>query len=220
VAEAWYTLAIGDRIARSAELNGFLFYFALDEKVKEMPVSRLIVAFTLFLGLPLYAGCSDDQPDNLLTNPGFEERDEHQRAAGWSLAQHAGRDAYKFDFDKAAAASGNLGFRLEQYADQAYGVVKQEVELPEGKGERFRFAAMLKSRDIKERKGLRITLTCLGKRGRVLKQYKSEPLIGTNDWQRVVLEGDIPKGTISLRAGILLQSIGTGWVDDAHLVVN
>ena len=81
-------------------------------------------------------------------------------------------------------------------------------------------AAMLKSRDIKEGKGFRITLTCLGKGGRVLKQYKSEPVIGTSDWQRVVLEGDIPRGTISLRAGILLQSIGTGWVDDAHLVVN
>lgn len=197
-----------------------MYRFPADEKVWPMSLSKLIVAISVSVALLLHVGCGQSDPDNLLANPGFEERDGNQRPAGWSLAQHAGSDAYKFNFDKGVVFSGNQGFRFEQYADQAYGILKQEVELPEGKGERFSFAAMLKSRDIEDGRGLRLTLTCLGSGGRVLKQYKSEPLHGTNEWQRVVLEGAIPKGTNSLRAGVLLQSIGTGWVDDARLVVN
>lgn len=185
-----------------------------------MQVVRAIFAISVLIAIPLHVGSDPVQSDNLLVNPEFEERKENQRLAAWSFSQHAGKGAYKFDLDTAAAFKGSQSLRFEQYADQAWGIVRQDIALSEEESERFSFTAMLKTRDIAEGRGWRLTLTCLGKGGRVLKQYKSESLNGTNDWKRVVLEDAIPKGTTTLRAGIILQSVGTGWVDDAYLGVN
>ncbi|GAB5452560.1 MAG: hypothetical protein Hals2KO_28880 [Halioglobus sp.] len=174
---------------------------------------------TILLTAPLQANSAEQEPANLLENPGFEERKANQNAVAWSAKRHAGSTAYKFDLDTVVFFKGKQSYRIEQHADQDYGMVKQKVMLPNKKAERFTFSAMLKTQGIVDRIGWRLTVNCLAKSGRVLEQFQSEPLHGTNDWQKITLEEDLPKGTARIDVGIILQSIGTGWVDEAYLAV-
>jgi hypothetical protein len=111
-------------------------------------------------------------------------------------------------------------YRIEQHADQVFGIVKQHVVLPDKESKTFLFTAMLKTKDVAAGRGWRLVLNCRAKNSRILKQFQSEPMNGTTDWKKVTLEGDLPKGTVKVDAGIMLQSVGIGWVDDTYLSVD
>lgn len=168
----------------------------------------------------LLASCSKPQPPNLLVNSGFEEQLENKKPVAWRTVQHAGKAAYKYDVDAEVFVEGIKSYRIEQYAKQAYGMVKQTVVLPEGENKTFSLTAMLKVKDIAVGEGLKLVLNCRGSGNAILKQYKSPPLTGTADWLKVTLEGEIPKGTVRFGVGIMLQSVGVAWVDDTYLSIN
>ena len=144
----------------------------------------------------------------------------NKRPVAWRAAQHAGKIAYTYELDTEIAFDGMRSYRIEQYADQAYGIVKQILVLPDKQHNAFSFTAMLKTKDVAAGMGLKLVVNCIGKRNWILKQYQSESTNGTTDWQKVTLEGDIPKDTVKLDVGIMLGSLGVGWVDEAYLGVN
>jgi hypothetical protein len=163
--------------------------------------------------------CTNLQPPNLLVNSGFEELRENEKPVAWGASQHAGKMAYSHAIDTEIVFNDMHSYKMEQHADQAYGIVKQMVLLPDKKSKTFSFSAMLKTQDVAAGMGWRLVLNCIGESNGILKQYQSEPMNGTTDWQKVTLVGDIPKGTVKFGTGIMLGSLGAGWVDDAHLSV-
>jgi hypothetical protein len=168
----------------------------------------------------LLVSCTNSQPVNLLVNPGFEELTEKQKPVAWRTSQHAGKTAYKYEIDSEVVFDEMHSYRIEQHIDQAYGMVQQSVVLPDKESKTFLFTAMMKTKDVAAGRGWLVSLTCKNGNNSILKQFQSEPMIGTTDWQKVTLEGDIPKGTVKFSVGILLGSLGTGWVDDTSLSVN
>lgn len=185
-----------------------------------MKIPDLVLITCVMITTPLFVSCVNDGPQNLLLNPGFEERADNQKPVAWTVSQHAGKKAYKYELDTDVFSQGKQSFRIEQYTDQAYGLVKQTSVLPGTENRNVIFTAMLKADDVDSGKGWRLVLNCRAENSRVLKQYQSESLDGTTDWKKVTLEGEIPEGTVKFDAGIMLQSQGTGWVDDVYLGVN
>ncbi len=189
-------------------------------KILIMKILRLVLFVSACVATALLVSCSSPQPPNLLINPGFEEQKENKKPLAWKTAQHAGKIAYKYDVDSEVVGEGVQSYRIEQYANQTYGIVKQTVVLPDGENRTFSFTAMLRVRGVAPGAGLQLVLNCRDSNTRIVKQYKSLPLSGTANWQKVTLEGDIPKGTAKFGVGIMLGSVGTGWMDDIYLGVN
>jgi hypothetical protein len=187
--------------------------------MKSLPVAFTKINPAMIVAAAMLISCGDSQPPNLLVNPGFEELTKNGRPAAWRAAQHAGKIAYTYELDAETVFDGVHSYKIEQYAEQAYGIVKQIRQLPDEQNKAFSFTAMLKTKDVAPGMGLKLTVNCIGNNSRILKQYLSEPTNGTTDWQKVTLEGDIPKGTVKLDIGIMLGTFGVGWVDETYLGV-
>jgi hypothetical protein len=175
----------------------------------------------------MFVSFAESKPANLLINPGFEELTEKQRPVAWKNSQHAGVRAYSYAIDKEEVFEELQSYRIEQNADQVYGMVKQFVASPDRKSKTFSFTAMLKTKDIDAGTsrdygavGFKLVINCIDANRATLKQYKSDPITGSTDWQKVTLEGDIPKGTVKFSIGIMLLSVGVGWVDATYFGVN
>ena len=168
----------------------------------------------------LLGSCADPGPPNLLVNPGFEDLLENQKPIAWRTSQHAGTVAYNYAIDTHDVVEGKHSYKIEQHADQYYGIVKQTVALADRKRKTFLYTAMLKTKDVEPGSGLQLVVNCKGKNYSVLKQYQSESVVGNTDWQKITIEGDIPKGTIEFNVGIMLGTLGVAWIDDTSFSVN
>jgi hypothetical protein len=167
----------------------------------------------------MLVSCTEPMPPNLLLNSSFEELTEKQKPVAWGHSQHAGKVAYTYQIDTEVAFDGMQSYRIEQYAKQAYGIVKQSLVLSDRKSKTFSFTAMLKTKDVVAGNGWKLVLNCRGSNNNILKQFQSEPMNGSTDWQKVSLEGDIPKGTVKFGVGIMLMSQGAAWVDATYFSV-
>lgn len=183
-------------------------------------IKLTVITSIFFSSLLSLAACDFYEPTNLLINPDFEELTKKKTALGWQTGQHAGEKAYNYDLDSEVVFEGKYSFRIEQYKDQVYGIVSQPTLLPDRKNKKFTFTAMLKTKDVKVGDGWRLVVNCKAEDSYILKQYQSEPLNGTTEWQKVTLEGEIPEETTKLDSGIMLQSLGTGWADNVDLRVD
>jgi hypothetical protein len=184
-----------------------------------MNTLKLVQFVLACIATAMLVSCAESIPPNLLLNSSFEELTEKQKPVAWRPSQHAGKVAYTYQIDTEVAYDGKQSYRVEQYAEQAYGIVRQSLKLSDRKSKTFSFTAMLKTKDVVAGDGWKLVLTCRGRNNNILKQFKSEPMNGSTDWQKVILEGDIPKGTVKFVVGIMLSSQGTAWVDAAYLSV-
>lgn len=175
----------------------------------------------LYLSLFAATSCDTYQPSNQFKNHDFEEPLKNGSPSNWYTGQHAGETAYKYTIDNKIFKKGKQSFKMEQFKSQVYGIIDQSVILPKKRNnKKFVFSAMLKTKDVTSKLGWRLVVNCRRKDSYIIKQIQSKPIFGTTDWTKVTLEADIPKDTYKLDAGIMLQSIGIGWVDDASLIID
>lgn len=194
--------------------------YALTLKILIMNILKSVLFFSTCAVAVLLASCTSPKAPNLLVNSGFEELTKRQKPIAWVASQHAGKIAYTHKVDTEVVYDGLQSYRMEQHAKQTYGLVMQSVTLPDYENKTFSFTAMLKTKEVAAGNGWKLVLNCKTVSSRILKQYQSEPMNGTTDWQTVTLEGAIPKGTVKFDVGIMLMSMGTGWVDNVYLSVN
>jgi len=180
---------------------------------------KILKPISLLL-LVLLVACDTYKPHNLLINPSFEEADENKTATGWKTGQHFGNKAYNLNVDTETSSHGKNSYRVEQFADQIFGIVDQEITLPERENKKFVFSAMLKTENVAEGDGWRLVINFKETDGYIIKQTQSDAFVGTSDWQKVTLEGNLPKGTTKVAVGAMMQSFGTGWVDEVEFIVD
>lgn len=173
----------------------------------------LLILFTL-----LSTGC-DKNPPNIIINAGFENALSKGSQSVWKTSSHAGEVSYNFDVDSNVSYSGKNSFKIVQFKDQVYGIVQQLVPLAESDDNEFEFSAMLRTRDIQQGNGSKLVINCLTADGYIIKQFKSEALLGNNEWTKLTIKEVLPKRTATLNAGIMLQSQGTVWIDEVNLIV-
>lgn len=178
-----------------------------------------ILAATLAL-LPILGCQSVPTRTSALTinNPGFEETDTKPAIPGWALSEHAGKwpgPAYEMILDTDSGSGSKHALRMTRIHKEVYGWAHQIVQIsPEQAGRTLNFSALIKVRDVGPNGWLLIVN--MNKRGQILKQFRSEPVTGTTDWQRISLKAPIPADTTEIDLGFILLDGGTAWGDDAE----
>jgi hypothetical protein len=152
-----------------------------------------------------------------IVNGGFEDTRTPSRPFGWMPLQHVGDISYKFEHDNETATEGKRSFRIHRFAVQAYGTIKQTIVLPpQNKYRKLELTASLKSKGT-DGEGWCLIASVNAGPIQFIRQYKSTPLLGDNDWRRVKLEIPIEKGDTDIAIGATLLGDGTGWIDDVKL---
>ncbi len=156
---------------------------------------------------------------NRLVNGGFENLAPNGRTpVGWSLAQHAGIFAYRMEPDSTNFVEGKRSFKISRYAEQAYGIVHQPIQLngtrrPTG----AIFSAHLRSLDATEEGWLLTANVSFPNRPHEL--VNSKALTGTRPWTKVELFIPLAPDAIDVKVGAMLLGGGTGWIDDASVIL-
>ena len=149
-----------------------------------------------------------------LKNPDFEEAMSGTRIPGWSRTQHAGVRAYEVSTDRDNVAKGNASIRMLRTTEQAYGLISQQLDVPELAGKAVELIAALKSEAV-GRKGWVMVLT-FKNHNDILDQVRA-PVMGDTDWKDVVISKVAPLGANRIDVGFLLLDGGSGWVDNVRL---
>ena len=156
---------------------------------------------------------------NRLLNGGFENLAPNGRTpVGWSLAQHAGDFAYRMEPDSSNFVEGKRSFKISRYAEQAYGIVQQPILLNDTKKPTGAiFSAQLRSLDATE-EGWLLTAN-VSFPNRPHEQVRSKALTGTRPWTKVDLFIPLAPDAIDIKVGAMLLGGGTGWIDDASVIL-
>jgi hypothetical protein len=101
----------------------------------------------------------------------------------------------------------------------AFGGVYQSVAGDAYAGKRVRFSAFCRTKGVAKWTGLWLRADTPAQFGAAFDNMQDRPVRGTNDWQQYEVVLDIPKKTVELSFGILLQRTGQVWMDDARLEV-
>lgn len=175
----------------------------------------------IYLALLTATSCDTYQPSNQFKNASFESTKKNGSPSHWYTGQHAGKIAYKYTIDDKTFTKGKQSFKMEQFESQVYGIIEQAVILPKKRNnKKIVFTAMLKTKDVVSQPGWGLVVNCRRKDSFIIKQFQSKTINKTTDWTKISIEADIPKDTYKLDAGIMLQSMGTGWVDDVSLIID
>lgn len=175
----------------------------------------------IFIFAFLFTACNNKEVNsNLIFNPGFEQPLLTGIQTKWSQTVHAGETAYEFSVDSKQAYAGNNSYKIHQFKTQTFGQLGQTIEIKKGEKKAFEFSAMIRTKGIEKGSGTSLVINLLAPDDFIIKQYKSEQLIGDNEWQKIILKGEIHQATNRLSLGIMLQSKGVVWIDDVTLIAN
>jgi hypothetical protein len=152
-----------------------------------------------------------------ITNAGFEESDGNNWAAGWTTIQHAGEVAYRFTLDSIRPFSGQSSARIEQFAQQEFGLFKQVIDARPLAGKRMKLSAQLRADKI-QAGGAGLYLRVDGPGDVILgNDFTSGATAGTHGWKPFRAVIDIPAEAVRLEIGVMMQAFGVIWVDDIAL---
>lgn len=151
----------------------------------------------------------------VLKNPDFEKPMAGDRIPGWSRTQHAGARAYEITSDKGSHAKGKSSIRMLRTSEQAYGLISQQIDVPDLGGRLIELTAALKSKDV-GKNGWVMVLT-FKNFSNILGQVRATPVTGDTEWEDIVIRKVAPPAANRVDVGFLLLDGGTGWVDNVRL---
>lgn len=156
-----------------------------------------------------------------IVNGDFELPAIRGKIPGWSLSQHAGGTAYEMGVVPSDQAGGKQNFQMHRLSPQVYGLISQDVPVQWRPDQYLELSALMKGREVGEQGWLLVMNFMGGGSSRlpsgIIKQLRSEPLVGSSDWARMAVRAPIPEGTRFVSIGAMLLDDGTGWVDDFRL---
>lgn len=154
------------------------------------------------------------QKDIVLSNLGFEDG-----MVPWYKAGNKPND-YAVEIDRAVFYKGNAGVRIRSVAEKAEGfgtVMRSGLTKTEPyKGKRLRLSAYVKTDSVSGWAGLWMRVDAQNETVN-FDNMGNRPIIGTTDWKRYEIILDVPKSSVSIPFGVLLDGTGTIWADDFQL---
>jgi hypothetical protein len=151
-----------------------------------------------------------------LLNASFEEPASGPRAPGWVPSQHWGPTRnYEWSVDTSSATDGKASYKIKRTSPQAFGMIKQGINVQQYAGKTLEFSAMLKTEAVGPEGWLLVV--DVENRNATLEHLRSEPVTGNKGWKRHSVRFKLPPDAFELKLGIMLLDEGTGWVDDTRL---
>jgi hypothetical protein len=163
---------------------------------------------------------SSPQPPALRTialkNPGFEDPNTARPCpVGWDCTMHNDPKSFRFFHDQAAPASGKASLCIEPAGKEPWALASQGVfDIAPLRGARVRFSAAIRV-DAVSGDGAGPYVTA---RGAAL-AYDKRLVSGTQGWQRIAVEIEVPAGAPFIELGVALDGRGRVCVDDTLLEV-
>jgi hypothetical protein len=155
-----------------------------------------------------------------LRNPGFEDAPDTRRACpiGWDCTMHADPGAFRFFHDEAAPAQGKRSLCIEPVKKEPWAVASQGLfDMARFRGGRVRFSVALRL-DAVTGDGAGPFASAQGSGGAVV-AHAGRLLQGTQGWQRVEIEMDVPAGATLVEVGVSLEGRGRACFDEARLEI-
>jgi hypothetical protein len=153
-----------------------------------------------------------EAPLFVLQNAGFEEEfpDGRNCPPKWTCRAHA--DGRAFRLTSSAPATGRRGLLVERIGIEPWVTVEQAVPPLGVRGRRVRLSMSIKYDKLVGLGGGPFILV-VGPAP--YHEHKLDLRTGTGDWQRAVIEVDVPAGADRVEVGALLEADGQLWIDDA-----
>lgn len=139
--------------------------------------------------------------------------------AGWIATGQAPQD-YEFALDGTEKHSGTKSALLRARAPtpSGFGTLMQQFVPDDYRGRRVRLAAWIKTVDVVA-KECKLWMRIDGPAKRVLAFGQSALIKGTTSWQRYEVVLDVGSDAEVLSFGLLLDGVGSAWLDDVSLEV-
>jgi hypothetical protein len=141
-----------------------------------------------------------------------------QLPPGWSKTTST--VDYEAGVDRSVAHSGQASAFVKMKPGGPMRVVGliQSIRADRYRGKRVQFSGFVRTQDVTGR--ARLFLQVDGERGTLgLDSMDDRTIRGTTEWQRYTIVLDVPKQSVGLDFGLLINGPGQAWMDDLRLEV-
>jgi len=138
---------------------------------------------------------------------------------GWFMAGNKPAD-YETGVDAQAGLNGrpSASLKSKKPAIEGFGTLMQEFKAEQYLGKRVRFSGFVKSEGVQNWAGLWIRVD-KGKKTVAFDNMQSRPIKGTTGWQNYEVVLDVPQDATGIFFGILLDGIGSVWLNSANFEI-
>lgn len=140
--------------------------------------------------------------------------------SGWIVTGEATAD-YETGLDTRIVHSGNYSAYLQSRSNEARGFVTlmQQIKADRYRGERLRFSAFIKSKNVEGSAGLWMRIDHSSGEVLAFDNMMNRPITGTNEWNHFSVVLDVPIKSNVLAFGTLLNGKGHIWMDELHFEI-
>ena len=150
----------------------------------------------------------------LVSKGEFNVSTKNNTPTGWIMTGETPFD-YKTGLDNRIVHNGNYSAYLRSKDEKARGfaTLMQQIKSDQYRGERVRFSAFVKSKDVKEAAGLWMRVDHSSGEVLAFDNMMNRPIKGTNEWNHFSVVLDIPVKSEAIAFGVLLNGSGQIWMD-------
>lgn len=124
--------------------------------------------------------------------------------------------SYQAGVDNVETISGKGAkfLRYVQGDDKGFASLTQTISAQRYAGQRVRFRAKIKSRDVDKWAGLWMSVQSSQGVNAAFYNSHDRPIKGSSDWQLRSVTLDVPQGATSITFGVLNAGVGQVWIDE------
>lgn len=124
--------------------------------------------------------------------------------------------SYQSGIDNVETSSGKGAkfIRYTQGDDKGFGALTQAISAQRYAGQRVRFRAMIKTRDVSNWAGLWMTVHAQNRANASFYNSSDQPIKGTTRWQVRSVTLDVPEDAVSIVFGVINSGSGQVWIDE------
>lgn len=129
--------------------------------------------------------------------------------------------SYQSGIDSVETSSGK-GAKFIRYAqgdDKSFGALTQVISAQRYVGQRVRFRAMIKTRDVSNWAGLWMQVQASNRPNAAFYNSSDQPIKGTTRWQVRSVTLDVPEDGTSIAFGVINSGSGQVWIDELSFEV-
>lgn len=138
--------------------------------------------------------------------------------APWLIAGQT-PSSYQAGIDNVETSSGK-GSKFIRYAQgeaKSWGTLMQQFSAERYAGQRVRFQAKVKTRDVNAWAGLWMRVDSPSKHSEAFYNSADKPIVGTTDWQVRSVTLDVPADASVISFGVIDAGTGQVWLDELTL---
>jgi hypothetical protein len=122
--------------------------------------------------------------------------------------------------DHRVVHSGHFsGYIKSLPSPKGFGTLMQTIKANKYEGRRLRLSGFVKAEKVRDWAGLWMRVDGKDDKSVSFDNMQNRPLKGTFDWKKYEIVLDVPKDSVKIAFGILLNGQGQVWIDDLNLEI-